>query len=112
MTTLNVFLLYASDGQVRTTTRVKFYYFFFQHTPLSPLCLFVRFRTPRAPCTASSSRPIPLGLHQQVTYLRLKQLPLRVYCANFATPLLYSIYNRARAAFCTVAPSGASHLQL
>ncbi|KAK7194025.1 Glutathione S-transferase, C-terminal domain containing protein [Novymonas esmeraldas] len=56
--------------------------------------------------------PYTLTLHQHVTYLRLKQLPFRVYCTNITTSLLYSLYYRARSVFCTLTPSGASPLQV
>ncbi|AYU83912.1 hypothetical protein, conserved [Leishmania donovani] len=56
--------------------------------------------------------PYTLSLHQHVTYLRLKQLPFRVYCRSFTTTLLYSLYFRARSVFCTLTPSGASPLQV
>ncbi|KAG5489698.1 hypothetical protein GH5_00578 [Leishmania sp. Ghana 2012 LV757] len=56
--------------------------------------------------------PYTLSLHQHVTYLRLKQLPFRVYCTSFTTTLVYSLYYRARSAFCTLTPSGSSRLQV
>lgn len=56
--------------------------------------------------------PYTLSLHQHATYLRLKQLPYKVYCTNFTTTLLYALYYRAKHTFSTVAPSGTSHLQL
>ncbi|KAG5464381.1 hypothetical protein LSCM1_00564 [Leishmania martiniquensis] len=62
------------------------------------------FRVFGSPCT--------LSLHQHVTYLRLKQLPFRVYCTSFVTTLAYSLYYGARSAFCTLTPSGSSRLQV
>ncbi|KAG5490687.1 hypothetical protein JKF63_00809 [Porcisia hertigi] len=56
--------------------------------------------------------PYTLSLHQHVTYLRLKQLPFRVYCTSFTTTMVYSLYYRARSVFCTLTPSGASPLQV
>nr|CCC95634.1 unnamed protein product [Trypanosoma congolense IL3000] len=56
--------------------------------------------------------PYALLFHQHVTYLRLKKLPFKVYCRTFSTTLFYAWLYRARNSFCTVSPSGASHLQL
>ncbi|KPI84830.1 hypothetical protein ABL78_6114 [Leptomonas seymouri] len=56
--------------------------------------------------------PYTLLLHQHVTYLRLKQLPFKVYCTNFSTTFLYSLYYRARNCFCTLTPNGTSRVQV
>lgn len=68
-------------------------------------------RLPVSPFRVFGS-PFTVQLHQHVTFLRLKQLPFRVYCTSFTTTLLYSIYYRARSVFCTLTPSGASPLQV
>jgi hypothetical protein len=67
--------------------------------------------TPLVPFRVFGS-PYTLILHQHVTYLRLKQAPFKVYCTNFTTTLLYSLYYRARNSFCTLTPSGTSRLQV
>ncbi|KAL7695765.1 Glutathione S-transferase C-terminal domain containing protein [Lotmaria passim] len=56
--------------------------------------------------------PYTLPLHQHVTYLRLKQLPFKVYCTNFTTTFLYSLYYRARNCFCTLTPNNTSCVQV
>ncbi|KPA81619.1 putative mitochondrial hypothetical protein [Leptomonas pyrrhocoris] len=56
--------------------------------------------------------PYTLLLHQHVTYLRLKQVPFKVYCSNFSTTLLYSIYYRTRSCFCTLTPNGTTRVQV
>ncbi|CAJ1037069.1 Glutathione S-transferase, C-terminal domain containing protein, putative [Leishmania lindenbergi] len=56
--------------------------------------------------------PYTLSLHQHVTYLRLKQVPFRVYCTSFTTTFVYSLYYHARSVFCTLTPSGSSPLQV
>lgn len=56
--------------------------------------------------------PFTVGLHQYVTFLRLKQVPFKVYCTNMTTTLLYSFYYGAKCAFSVLTPSGTTCLQL
>ncbi|EPY29976.1 hypothetical protein AGDE_09675 [Angomonas deanei] len=56
--------------------------------------------------------PFTVNLHQNVTYLRLKQVPFKVYCTNFFTTSLYAKFYRARNGFCCLTPSGNSYMQV
>ncbi|CCW63339.1 unnamed protein product [Phytomonas sp. EM1] len=51
-------------------------------------------------------------MHQHVTYLRLKRLPFKLHCSSITTTAFYAFYLRARSAFSTVTPSGATAVQL
>lgn len=56
--------------------------------------------------------PFTLALHQHVTYLRLKQLPFKVYCTSLTTTLFYALVYGARNAFCCLTPNASSRLQV
>lgn len=56
--------------------------------------------------------PFTLVLHQHVTYLRLKQLPFKVYCTSLTTTLFYGLIYGSRNAFCCLTPTGRSRLQV
>ncbi|EPY30539.1 hypothetical protein STCU_04016 [Strigomonas culicis] len=56
--------------------------------------------------------PYTIGIHQYVTFLRLKQVPFKVYCTNITTTMLYSFYYGAKCAFSALTPSGTTCLQL
>lgn len=56
--------------------------------------------------------PFTLVLHQHVTYLRIKQLPFKVYCTSLTTTLFYGLVYGARNAFCCLTPNGSSRLQV